>query len=259
MRFDVFTLFPGMFTGVISESIFKRAISRDIIAVHLHNIRDYAHDEHKTVDDYPYGGGSGMVMKPDPVFESVESVLSSVYGAEKVETGNKASFPIVLLTPQGRLFNQSVAREMAKQSHIILICGHYEGIDERIREHLVNDEISIGDYVLTGGEPAAIVVMDAVARLTPGVLGSEESIIEESHAAGLLEYPQYTRPRVYRGWEVPEILTSGNHAAIKKWRRGQSINRTARRRPDMLSKVLNNSGEPGFGDSGGENRILNIS
>ncbi len=237
MRFDILTLFPGVFTGFFSESIFKRAILKNLVAIELHNIRDYTHDEHKTVDDYPYGGGAGMVLKAAPIFEATEDILIKTYGREEVKTGENAPFSIVLLTPQGRRFSHAIAQEMANQSHVILICGHYEGVDERIREHLVNDEISIGDYVLTGGEPAAIVIIDAATRLLPGVLGSEESAFNDSHATGLLEYPQYTRPQVYKGWQVPEVLTSGNHEKIAHWRLEQSLKRTLERRPDLLSKA----------------------
>ncbi|MBI4331699.1 MAG: tRNA (guanosine(37)-N1)-methyltransferase TrmD [Chloroflexi bacterium] len=235
MRFDIFTLFPGMFAGPFSESIIKRAVSRDLLTIDLHDIRDYARDEHRTADDYPYGGGSGMVLKPEPVFEAVEDALSRQYGAK--DTGRAAPCPIILLTPQGRTFNQAIARDLAGRRHVMLICGHYEGVDERVRERLVNDEISIGDYVLSGGEPAAIVIVDAVSRLVPGVLGSEESAGEDSFAGGVLEYPQYTRPPVYRGWEVPEVLISGNHGRIRRWRREQSLKRTLERRPDLLSKA----------------------
>jgi tRNA (guanine37-N1)-methyltransferase len=198
----------------------------------IHNIRDYTHDKHHTADDYAYGGGAGMVMKPGPVFEAVETVKS-----QAPEMADK-KLSIILLTPQGRVFNQSIANEMAKIDWLMLICGHYEGVDERIREHLVNDEISIGDYVLTGGELAAMVVADTVVRLLPGVLGSGESLLYESHTGGLLEYPQYTRPEVFREWPVPAILLSGNHGEIAKWRREQAVQRTMERRPDLLNKNI---------------------
>ena len=198
----------------------------------VRNIRDYTHDKHRTVDDYPYGGGAGMVLKPEPVFEAVEAVFSET---GKHHITNKEGVQVILLTPQGRKFSQAIAAELSRRTHLIFICGHYEGVDERVREHLVNDEISIGDYVLSGGETAAMVVADAVVRLVPDVLGSEESQIEESYNSGLLEYPQYTRPAEYRGWKVPEILLSGNHGEIARWRREQAISRTALRRPDLLS------------------------
>ncbi len=230
MRVDIFTLFPQMFVGPFDSSILKRAAEQGIVDIKIHNIRDYTHDRHHTVDDYAYGGGAGMVMKPEPVFEAVETVRSQA----SEMAGKKLS--IILLTPQGRLFSQPVANSLAQYDWLMLICGHYEGVDERIREHLVTDEISIGDYVLTGGEIAAMVVVDAVVRLLPGVLGSGESLINESHTGGLLEYPQYTRPEVFRGWAVPEILLSGNHGEIEKWRREQAVKRTAERRPDLLRR-----------------------
>src|SRR5512147_1420317 len=221
MRFDIFTLFPGIFEGPLQESMIKRAIEGGLLDVHLHNIRDYAVGRHQVTDDYPYGGGGGMVMKPEPVFAAVESVLSV-----------GAASPIVLLTPQGRLFNQQVAFELAECDRVVLICGRYEGFDERIREHLATDEISIGDYVLTGGELAALVVLDAVIRLKPGALGDPTGAIDDSHASGLLEYPHYTRPPEFRGWQVPEILLSGDHARVDRWRREHALRRTWLRRPD---------------------------
>ncbi|MBI2850496.1 MAG: tRNA (guanosine(37)-N1)-methyltransferase TrmD [Chloroflexi bacterium] len=232
MRIDILTLFPEMFTSPFSSAIFKRAADRGLLEIGLHNIRDCSHDKHHTVDDYPYGGGAGMVLKPEPIFEAVEAVMSES-GAE----GDGSTTPVILLTPQGRLFSQRIANELAGHDRLIFICGHYEGVDERVRERLVTDEISIGDYVLSGGELAAMVVADAVVRLVPGVLGSAESAGDESHSAGLLEYPQYTRPPVYRDWPVPEVLLSGNHAEIAKWRRKQAIIRTALRRPDLLDKA----------------------
>jgi tRNA (guanine37-N1)-methyltransferase len=230
MQIDVLTLFPEMFKGPFSTGLFQRAIDRDLIRVNFHNIRDYTHDKHRTVDDYPYGGGAGMVLKPEPVFEAVEALISGL-------SPKQAELPIILLTPQGRLFTQQVAVELSQYSHLVLICGHYEGIDERVRENLVTDEISIGDYVLSGGELAAMVVIDSVARLVPGFLGSEASPLDDSHATGLLEYPQYTRPPVFRGWPVPEVLLSGNHAQIADWRREQALSRTLKRRPDLLDKA----------------------
>jgi tRNA (guanine37-N1)-methyltransferase len=227
MKFDIFTLFPEVFHPYLDASIIKRARSGGLIEVNLHNIRDWAIDRHHTTDDMPYGGGGGMVMKPDPVFASVESVL-----------GSPTDVPVILMTPQGRLFTQDVAKELSALPHIALLCGHYEGIDERIREHLVTDEISIGDYVLTGGELPALIVMDAVSRYLPGVLGDPTGAEDDSHASGLLEYPHYTRPPVFRNWSVPEVLLSGNHAVIDKWRREQSIKRTSEKRPDMLEKFM---------------------
>ncbi len=223
MHFDIFTLFPDMFQGPFSESILKRAQERGLLSIALYNIRDATTDKHHIVDDYPYGGGAGMVMKPEPLFAAVEAVY--------------AGGPIILLTPQGRLFNQRIARALSQEPRVTLICGHYEGIDERVLQHLVTDEISIGDYVLTGGELAAMVVVDATSRLIPGVLNSEESTLEESHSGNLLEYPHYTRPPEFRGWKVPDVLLSGNHAEIAKWRRKESLRRTKQRRPDLFAKL----------------------
>jgi tRNA (guanine37-N1)-methyltransferase len=228
MRIDVLTLFPQMFDGFIGSSIVRRAIERRLVDIRLHNIRDYAHDKHRTVDDYPYGGGAGMVLKPEPIFEAVEAI--------KMEVG-LARVPVVLLSPQGRLFTQEIARQLASYESMILICGRYEGVDERVAEHLATDEISIGDYLLSGGEVAAMVVLDSVVRLLPGVLGSEASLSEDSHTEGLLEYPQYTRPAVYRGWAIPSVLLSGDHGAVARWRRQQRLVRTAKRRPDLFSKI----------------------
>lgn len=225
MRIHILTLFPNMLSGPFSESIIKRAVDRGLVEIALYNIRDYTSDRHHVVDDYPYGGGQGMVLKPEPIFAAVES------------TKNESEVPVILLTPQGRLFNQMVAEELAGYGEMILMCGHYEGVDERVREHLVTDEISIGDYVLSGGELAAMVIVDAVVRQLPGALGAEEAVREDSHSSGLLEYPQYTRPRVFQGWEVPQVLLSGNHAEIASWRREQSIIRTLRRRPDLLERA----------------------
>jgi len=219
MHFDIFTLFPGMFQGPSTESILKRAQERALLHIALHNIRDATTDRHHIVDDYPYGGGAGMVMKPEPIFAAIEAVYQSG--------------PIIYLTPQGRLFNQQIAQELAQEPRITLLCGHYEGIDERVCEHLVTDELSIGDYVLTGGELAALVVVDAVSRLIPGVL-AEDSIQEESHSNHLLEYPHYTRPAEFRGWRVPDVLLSGHHAEIAKWRHQEALRRTRERRPDLL-------------------------
>jgi tRNA (guanine37-N1)-methyltransferase len=235
MRIDLFTLFPEMFCGPLNSSIIGRAAAQGLVNFNIHNIRAYTHDRHHTTDDYAYGGGAGMVMKPEPVFEAVETVKS------KAENMEGRDLSVILLTPQGRLFCQPVANELAKYDWLMLICGHYEGVDERIREHLADDEISIGDYVLTGGELAAMVVADAVVRLLPGVLGSGESLLNESHTGGLLEYPQYTRPEEYRRWKVPEVLLSGNHAEIAKWRRNQALKRTEERRPDLIGKKKQNN------------------
>jgi tRNA (guanine37-N1)-methyltransferase len=228
MRIDVFSLFPETFASPLEQSILKRARERGLVNVLVHNIRDFARDKHRTVDDYPYGGGPGMVLKPEPIFEAVETVKQQL-GADEV--------PVILLTPQGRLFSQSIARELARYPHLMLLCGHYEGFDARVHQYLATDEISIGDYVLSSGEIAALVVIDAVVRLIPGVLGSPDSAEQDSHSDGLLEYPQYTRPQVYRGWEVPSVLLSGNHREIARWRRCQAILQTARRRPDLLKKA----------------------
>ena len=232
MRIDVLTLFPGIFQGPFGEGIFKRAVERELVRVFLHNFRDFTHDRHHVVDDYAYGGGAGMVLKPDPIFEAVEHVKKEI----SLEAGDK-ELPAILLTPQGRPFSQGIARELAEYSNLVFICGRYEGVDERVREHLATDEISIGDYILGGGELAAMVVIDAVVRLLPGVLGSEVSALDESHSEGLLEYPQYTRPEVFRGWKVPEVLLSGNHAQIERWRREQAIIRTLKRRPELIDRV----------------------
>ncbi len=232
MRIDVLTIFPEMFDVPFRFGIFKRAVDQNLVNINMHNIRDYTHDRHHTVDDYPYGGGPGMVFKPEPIFEAVEAIK-----AQSSDEPEAAEAPIILLTPQGRLFNQQIAMELSKYRHLIFICGHYEGIDERVVEHLVTDEISIGDYVLTGGELPALVVIDAVIRLLPGVLGSKDSAQEDSHVHGLLEFPQYTRPADFRGWPVPEVLLSGNHAQIARWRREQIIRRTLERRPELIKKT----------------------
>jgi len=226
MRFDIFTLFPEVFEPYLQTSILQRARQRGLLQVNLYNIRDWTHDRHHVTDDEPYGGGGGMVMKPEPVFAAVEGVL-----------GSPAPCPVVLLTPQGRLFNQTVAQELALQPRLALLCGRYEGVDERVRQYLVSDEISIGDYVLTGGELPALVLVDAIARTLPGVLGDPEGAWDDSHASGLLEYPHYTRPPEFRGWGVPDALLSGDHARIARWRREQSLLRTWQRRPDLLERA----------------------
>ena len=232
MEFDVFTLLPEVFPPYLESSILQRARQRGLIDVRVHNIRDWSTDKHHVTDDEPYGGGGGMVMKVEPVFAAVESICGP---ANTSAPGS--SFPIILLTPQGRPFTQKIAVELAQYPRMALICGRYEGVDERIRQHLVNDEISIGDYILTGGELPALILVDAVARLLPGVLGDPDGPFDDSHAAGLLEYPHYTRPPEFRGWRVPDILVSGNHAKIEQWRREQSLRRTFQRRPDLLGNA----------------------
>lgn len=222
MHFDIFSLFPAMFQGPFTESILKRAQERGLLSIALYNIRDATNDKHHIVDDYPYGGGVGMVMKPEPIFVSIEAVYQGG--------------PIILLTPQGRLFTQQIARELAQEPRITLLCGHYEGIDERVCQHLVTDELSIGDYVLTGGELAAMVVVDAVSRLVPGVL-SEGSTTEESHSTPMLEYPQFTRPPAFRGWRIPDVLLSGHHEQIARWRRKEALRKTRKRRPDLFAQL----------------------
>jgi len=233
VRIDILTLFPGMFRGPFDESIIKRAAERALLEIHIHNIRDYSQDKHHVVDDYPYGGGAGMVLKPEPVYEALQAVKR--VGCSSGQAA--APPPVVLLTPQGERFSQSMAQELALHPWLILLCGHYEGVDERIRERLVTHEVSIGDYVLTGGELPAMVVVEAVARLLPGVMGSPASVEEESFAGGLLEYPQYTRPAEFQGWQVPEVLLSGHHGEVQRWRRQQALLRTARRRPDLYAQA----------------------
>ncbi len=246
MRFDIFTLFPEVFGPYLQTSILQRAIQRGLVEVNLYNIRDWTTDRHHITDDEPYGGGGGMVMKPEPIFAAVESVL-----------GAPPLCPLVLLTPQGRLFTQAIAQELAEkarsfaregqpaeqrslaspEARLALLCGRYEGVDERVRQHLVSEQISIGDYVLSGGELPALAVVDALTRLIPGALGDPDAASDDSHASGLLEYPHYTRPPVFRGWSVPEVLLSGDHARIARWRREQSLLRTRKQRPDLLANA----------------------
>ena len=221
MKIDVLTLFPAMFAGPLDESIIQRARDRGVLELGIVNLRDYTHDRHKTVDDRPFGGGPGMLLKPEPLFEAVEQLA-----------GEKTR--VILLSPSGRKFDQAIARELAGQEHLLLVCGSYEGFDERIREHLADDELSIGDYVLTNGALPAMVIIDTVTRLLPGVLGDDESASDESFSAGLLEYPQYTRPAEFRGMRVPDVLLSGHHAEIAKWRAEQARARTAAVRPDLI-------------------------
>lgn len=225
MHIDILTLFPEMFPGYLNESILKRAQAAGLLQINLHNLREYATGKHRITDEPPYGGGGGMVLKPEPIFTAVESLISNF---------QSPNLPIILLTPQGRPFTQTVAQELAAHPRLLLLCGRYEGVDERVQQHLVTDEISIGDFVLTGGELAAMVLVDAVARLLPGVLGAEDAAEDDSHATGLLEGPHYTRPETFRNWSVPEVLRSGHAANIARWRRQQALRRTWQRRPDML-------------------------
>ncbi|MEF2965251.1 tRNA (guanosine(37)-N1)-methyltransferase TrmD [Paenibacillus sp. M1] len=235
MRMDVLTLFPEMFEGVFSSSILGKAREKGIVSLNAVNFREYAGNKHGTVDDTPYGGGGGMVLKPEPIFHAVEDLLAPrAEEADKAEGGFSRAPRIILMCPQGETFTQRKAEELAGEEHLIFICGHYEGYDERIREHLVTDELSIGDYVLTGGELPAMVIIDSIARLLPGVLGNEMSAVTDSFSTGLLEYPHYTRPVEFRGWKVPDILLSGHHANVADWRRKEALRRTWRRRPDLL-------------------------
>lgn len=224
LQIDVLTLFPEMFSGVFAASILGKARDKGLVSLETVNFRDFSANKHHTVDDYPYGGGGGMILQPGPIFDAVEHLQKSC-----------ASVPrVILMCPQGEAFSQKKAEELVQEEHLIFICGHYEGYDERIREHLVTDEISIGDFVLTGGEIPAMAIIDSVVRLIPGALGNETSAVTDSFSTGLLEYPQYTRPQIYRGWEVPEILLSGHHEKITEWRTKQSIRRTLERRPDLV-------------------------
>ncbi len=227
MHIDIITIFPGMFQGPFQESMIKRAVEKGLAKINIIDLRDYTEGRHRQVDDYPYGGGKGMVIKPEPLFAAVEHLTSGTPGED---------FRVVLLSPQGKVFKQEVAMDLSREEHIILICGHYEGVDERVRKHLVHEEISIGDYILTGGEIPAMVITDAIIRLLPGFL-PEETINEESFSEGLLEYPHYTRPPVFRGFSVPEILLSGHHALIKEWRRQQAVEKTYQQRPDLFYKA----------------------
>ncbi|MBI2925084.1 MAG: tRNA (guanosine(37)-N1)-methyltransferase TrmD [Verrucomicrobia bacterium] len=231
MKIDVLTLFPAMFAGPLDESIVQRARATGKLDLRIHNLRDWTHDRHKTVDDKPFGGGPGMLLKPEPIFEALDSLAGE-------------QTHVVLLTPSGRLFHQGLARELAGRDHLLLISGSYEGVDERVRAALADDELSIGDYVLTNGALPAMVVIDAVTRLLPGVLGDDESALDESFSHGLLEYPQYTRPAEFRGLKVPEILLSGHHAEIARWRQEQARLRTAERRPDLIARTLDAHAAP---------------
>jgi tRNA (guanine37-N1)-methyltransferase len=238
MRFDIFTLFPELFAGVFDASMLQRAREAGVIDIAIHNIRDHAVDKHHITDDYTYGGGGGMVMKPGPIVAAVENVLN-VKGAEH-------DYPIILLSPQGRLLTPALAQELARAPRLALICGHYEGVDERVRETLGADEISVGDYVLTGGEIPAMLIVDAVARYIPGVVGQPSAPHQDSHATGLLEQPQYTRPLEFRGLRVPDILLSGNHGEVARWRRRESLRRTFERRPDLLARADLTEGDKEF-------------
>lgn len=229
MRIDVLTLFPAMFAGPLDESIIKRARDQGLLELNLHSLRDWTHDRHRTVDDRPFGGGPGMLLKPEPIFEAVESL-------------RRPDSRVILLSPAGRLLTQAVAHELAGVPHLVLLCGSYEGVDERVREFLVDDDLSIGDYVLTNGALPAMVLIDVVTRLLPGVLGDDASSRDESFSAGGLEYPQYTRPAEFRGLKVPEVLVSGHHAAIAQWRARQAWMRTLQRRPDLAAKAPPGSG-----------------
>ncbi|MEK6302958.1 MAG: tRNA (guanosine(37)-N1)-methyltransferase TrmD [Acidobacteriota bacterium] len=225
MRFEVITIFPEIFRGVFEFGIVRRAVESGLIDIRIHDLRDYTHDRHRQVDDRPFGGGAGMVMKPEPLFLAVEAVTAVAPEARTV-----------LLSPQGRLFDQQAAEEFAREASVVLICGRYEGVDERVVEHLISDEVSIGDYVLSGGEIPAMVVIDAVTRLIPGALGCGESAVRESFSTGLLDHPQYTRPPEYRGMRAPDVLLSGNHAEIEIWRRRKAIEKTLRSRPDLIDR-----------------------
>lgn len=228
MKFDIITIFPEIFNAYLNESIIKRAINKKIIEAKVHNLRDFTADRHRTVDDYPYGGGPGMVMKPEPFFNAIEAIKSDGIPRRTI-----------MVSPQGKVFNQDMALSMSKESqNLILICGRYEAVDERVRENLVDEEISIGDYILTGGELPALVIIDTVARLIPGVLGDERSNEEESFTWGILDYPQYTRPPEFRGLMVPEVLLSGNHKDISNWRRKEALRRTILKRPDLIGRAL---------------------
>ncbi|RJG22264.1 tRNA (guanosine(37)-N1)-methyltransferase TrmD [Paenibacillus thiaminolyticus] len=266
MRIDVLTIFPEMCEGVFRSSILGKAQEKGLVTLNAVNFRDYSENKHQTVDDYPYGGGGGMVLKPEPIFAAVEAMIVQEAEAERTQLWEEGHTPaaddsdvpnapnnsdrpngpnslerkrprVILMCPQGEPFTQAKAEELAQESHLILVCGHYEGYDERIREHLVTDELSIGDYVLTGGELPAMVVTDSVVRLLPGVLGNESSAVTDSFSTGLLEYPHYTRPADFRGWTVPDVLLSGHHAKVEQWRKEQSLRRTVERRPDLLESI----------------------
>jgi tRNA (guanine37-N1)-methyltransferase len=238
MQFDIFTLFPEMFAGVFDHSIIRRAQETGAVHIALHNIRDYTTDKHRMTDDTPYGGGGGMVMKPEPIFNAVEAVLGfTVPDTGYVTGGSIERPPIILMSPKGRLFDQTVAEALGQYPRLLIICGRYEGVDERVIQYLTTDQISIGDYVLSGGEIPAMTIVDALVRLIPGVLGDPNAAANDSHAGGLLEYPHYTRPANFRGHSVPDILLSGHHANVETWRRQQALKRTLEQRPDLLERA----------------------
>jgi tRNA (guanine37-N1)-methyltransferase len=235
MKIDILTLFPEICRAPLSESMMKRARENKVVDLHIHNLRDWTTDKHHIVDDAPFGGGQGMVMKPEPIFAAVEELKQKTPNAQRPTSNIQSQTPkVILMSPAGRRFNQKMAADLSKESHLIVICGHYEGVDHRVIEHLVDLEISIGDYVLTNGAIAAVVLVDAVVRLLPGVLGHEQSASDDSFSTDLLEGPQYTRPAEFRGWKIPEVLLSGNHAEIAKWRKEQALKRTNKNRPDLL-------------------------
>lgn len=236
IRIDILTIFPNMFDAVLNESILKRAQKKGLLKINVHNIRDYSLDKHKKVDDKPFGGGPGMVMRPEPIFMALEKIIGRKAKSEKRKAFKNKAQKIILLSPQGKKLDQDLAKKLSKNKHLILICGHYEGIDERVKDHWVDEEISIGDYVLTGGELPAMVLVDALVRLVPGVLGEQDSLKDESFEGGLLEYPHYTRPAVYKGMKVPAILVSGNHKKISEWRKQAALQQTKKLRPDLLKK-----------------------
>jgi len=244
MRIDIVTLFPEICRAPLNESMMKRAQEKDVVDFHIHNLRDWTTDKHHIVDDAPFGGGQGMVMKPEPIFAAVEDLRQqtsnfdeSRAGAQRPTFNVQLKTPkVILMSPTGRRFDQQMAAQLSQESHLIIVCGHYEGVDHRVIEHLIDMEISIGDYVLTNGAIAAVVLVDAVVRLIPGVLGDEQSAADDSFSAGLLETPQYTRPAEFRGWKVPDVLLSGNHAEIAKWRKEEALKRTKQNRPDLLGR-----------------------
>jgi tRNA (guanine37-N1)-methyltransferase len=234
MRFDIITIFPEFFRGVFEFGIPRRARAAGLVEIAAHDLRGWTHDRHKVVDDRPFGGGDGMVLKPEPIFEAVESLTGLEGGAEEFRAAGKR---VVLLSPQGRVLTQALAGELARAAQVVVVCGRYEGVDERVAERLATDEVSIGDYVLSGGEPAAVVLVDAVTRLVPGALGSETSAVNESFAEGLLDFPNYTRPVEFRGRRVPEVLLSGHHAEVARWRRREALRKTRRNRPDLFARL----------------------